>query len=160
METLVASRVMQERRGVVMKLGVSAFAWTAKFESVSSQVGPLVKRWDSAARNRHVRPANLPVRRFATRLRLMNWSAPCVRFCPRNQPNQSGYGNTKEFVQHLIRCIEASPPRCESPWRTVVCTIGYLPEHRRAMTNVLGCRGISVNRRHVRCCKVTFRSNP
>jgi D-psicose/D-tagatose/L-ribulose 3-epimerase len=116
-----------------MKLGVSAFAWTAKFDRSHLRLVPLVKRMGfSAFEIAMFDPANLPVKEIRRAFEADELECTVCAILPTGiNPISPDTATRRKSVQHLIRCIEtAAALGARLLGGPLYAPIGYLPEHR------------------------------
>lgn len=117
-----------------MKLGVSAFAWTANFAQSHLRLVPLVKQMGfSGFEIAMFDPADLAITDIRRAFEASDLECTiCAILPPGINPINPDAATRKKSVQHLVRCIETS----SELGARLICgplyaPIGYLPEHRR-----------------------------
>ncbi len=116
-----------------MKLGVSAFAWTAKFDQSHLRLVPLVKEMGfSGFEIAMFDPADLAVKDIRRTFETSDLECTvCAILPPGINPISPHAGIRKASVQHLVRCIETcSALGAKLLGGPLYAPIGYLPEHR------------------------------
>lgn len=116
-----------------MKLGVSAFAWTAKFGRSHLRLIPLVKEMGfSGFEIAMFDPADLAVDDLRRTFAASDLECTvCAILPPRINPISLDPTVRKNSVQHLVGCIETtSAVGAKLLGGPVYAPIGYLPEHR------------------------------
>jgi D-psicose/D-tagatose/L-ribulose 3-epimerase len=116
-----------------MKLGVSAFAWTAKFERSHLRLVPLIKEMGfSGFEIAMFDPADLAVDDIRRAFETSDLECTvCAILPPGINPISPDAAIRKISVQHLVRCIEtASAVGAKLLGGPLYAPIGYLPEHR------------------------------
>jgi D-psicose/D-tagatose/L-ribulose 3-epimerase len=116
-----------------MKLGVSAFAWTAKFARSHLELLPAVKEMGfSGFEIAMFDPADLAVKEIRRAFETNELECTvCAILPPGINPISSDAAVRKKSMQHLLRCVETcselGAPLLGGP---LYAPIGYLPEHR------------------------------
>jgi D-psicose/D-tagatose/L-ribulose 3-epimerase len=116
-----------------MKLGVSAFAWTAKFDRSHLRLVPLVKEMGfSGFEIAMFDPADLAVKDIRRAFDNSDLECTvCAILPPGINPISPDAAVRKISVQHLVRCIEtASDLGARLLGGPLYAPIGYLPDHR------------------------------
>jgi D-psicose/D-tagatose/L-ribulose 3-epimerase len=116
-----------------MKLGVSAFAWTAKFDRSHLRLVPLVKEMGfSGFEIAMFDPADLAVTDIRRAFETSDLECTvCAILPPGINPISPDTAVRKASVQHLVSCIEtASALGARLLGGPLYAPIGYLPEHR------------------------------
>jgi D-psicose/D-tagatose/L-ribulose 3-epimerase len=116
-----------------MKLGVSAFAWTAKFDRSHLRLVPLIKEMGfSGFEIAMFDPADLAVEDIRRAFETSDLECTvCAILPPGVNPISPDAAVRKTSVQHLIRCIEtASALGAKLLGGPLYAPIGYLPDHR------------------------------
>ena len=116
-----------------MKLGVSAFAWTAKFDRSHLRLVPLIKGMGfSGFEIAMFDPADLAVEDIRRAFETSDLECTvCAILPPGVNPISPDAAVRKTSVQHLVRCIEtASALGAKLLGGPLYAPIGYLPEHR------------------------------
>ena len=116
-----------------MKLGVSAFAWTAKFDRSHLRLVPLIKEMGfSGFEIAMFDPADLAVEDIRRAFETSDLECTvCAILPPGVNPISPDAAVRKTSVQHLVRCIEtASALGAKLLGGPLYAPIGYLPEHR------------------------------
>ena len=116
-----------------MKLGVSAFAWTAKFDRSHLRLVPLVKEMGfSGFEIAMFDPADLAVKDIRRAFENSDIECTvCAILPPAINPISPDAAVRKVSVQHLVKCIEtASALGAKLLGGPLYAPIGYLPEHR------------------------------
>ncbi len=116
-----------------MKLGVSAFAWTAKFERSHLRLVPLVKEMGfSGFEIAMFDPTDLAVNDIRRAFETSDLECTvCAILPPGINPISPDPAVRKISVQHLVRCVEtASALGAKLLGGPLYAPIGYLPEHR------------------------------
>jgi D-psicose/D-tagatose/L-ribulose 3-epimerase len=116
-----------------MKLGVSAFAWTAKFDSTHLALVPAVKGMGfSAFEIAMFDPADLDVTAIRRAFEASELECTvCAILPPGINPIDPNPSTRKKSLQHLVRCVEtASALGARLLAGPVYAPIGYLPAHR------------------------------
>jgi D-psicose/D-tagatose/L-ribulose 3-epimerase len=116
-----------------MKLGVRAFAWTAKFDRSHFRLVPLVKEMGfSGFEIAMLDPSDLAVNDIRRAYAASDLECTvCAILPPGINPISPDAAVRKHSVQHLIRCIETtSSLGAKLLGGPLYAPIGYLPEHR------------------------------
>ena len=116
-----------------MKLGVSAFAWTAKFDRSHLRLVPLVKEMGfSGFEIAMFDPVDLAVKDIRCAFENADIECTvCAILPPGINPISPDAAVRKVSVQHLVKCIEtASALGAKLLGGPLYAPIGYLPEHR------------------------------
>ena len=116
-----------------MKLGVSAFAWTAKFERSHLRLVPLVKEMGfSGLEIAMFDPADLAVNEIRRAFETSDLECTvCAILPPGINPISPDAAVRRVSTQHLVRCIEtAAALGARLLGGPLYAPIGYLPEHR------------------------------
>jgi len=116
-----------------MKLGVSAFAWTAKFDRSHLRLVPLVKEMGfSGFEIAMFDPADLAVKDIRRAFVTSDLECTvCAILPPGINPISPDAEIRKASVQHLARCIETcSALGAKLLGGPLYAPIGYLPDHR------------------------------
>ena len=116
-----------------MKLGVSAFAWTAKFDRSHLRLVPLVKEMGfSGFEIAMFDPTDLAVNDIRRAFETSDLECTvCAILPPGINPISPDAAVRKGSVRHLVRCIEtASALGATLLGGPLYAPIGYLPEHR------------------------------
>ncbi len=116
-----------------MKLGVSAFAWTAKFDRSHLRLVPLVKEMGfSGFEIAMFDPGDLAVTDIRRAFETSDLECTVCAILPHGiNPISSDSAVRKASVQHLVSCIEtASALGATLLGGPLYAPIGYLPEHR------------------------------
>lgn len=116
-----------------MKLGVSAFAWTAKFDRSHLRLVPLIKEMGfSGFEIAMFDPADLAVDDIRRAFETSDLECTvCAILPPGINPISSDAAVRKISVQHLVRCIQTtSALGAKLLGGPLYAPIGYLPEHR------------------------------
>jgi D-psicose/D-tagatose/L-ribulose 3-epimerase len=116
-----------------MKLGVSAFAWTAKFDRSHLRLVPLIKEMGfSGFEIAMFDPADLAVDDIRRVFETSDLECTvCAILPPGVNPISPDAAVRKTSMQHLVRCIEtASALGAKLLGGPLYAPIGYLPEHR------------------------------
>ncbi len=116
-----------------MKLGVSAFAWTAKFDRSHLRLVPLVKEMGfSGFEIAMFDPADLAVKDIHRAFENSDLECTvCAILPPGINPISPDAAVRRISVQHLVRSIEtASALGAKLLGGPLYAPIGYLPEHR------------------------------
>ena len=116
-----------------MKLGVSAFAWTAKFDRSHLRLVPLIKEMGfSGFEIAMFDPADLAVEDIRRAFETSDLECTvCAILPPGVNPISPDAAVRKTSVQHLVRCIEtASALGAKLLGGPLYAPIGYLPDHR------------------------------
>lgn len=116
-----------------MKLGVSAFAWTAKFNSSHLRLVPMVKEMGfSGFEIAMFDPADLATTEIRRAFEASALECTvCAILPPGINPISPDSATRKKSLQHLVRCIEtASMLGATLLGGPLYAPIGYLPEHR------------------------------
>ncbi len=116
-----------------MKLGVSAFAWTAKFDRCHLELVPAVKKMGfSGFEIAMFDPADLAVKEIRRAFEANELECTVCAILPAGiNPISPDAAVRKKSMQHLVRCVET----CSELGATLLggplyAPIGYLPEHR------------------------------
>jgi D-psicose/D-tagatose/L-ribulose 3-epimerase len=116
-----------------MKLGVSAFAWTAKFDASHLRLVPLVKEMGfSGLEIAMFDPSDLAVSDIRRAFESSDLECSvCAILPPGINPISPDAAVRRRSLQHLLRCIETTADL----GATILCgplyaPIGYLPDHR------------------------------
>ncbi len=116
-----------------MKIGVSAFAWTAKFDRSHLRLVPLTKEMGfSGFEIAMFDPADLAVDDIRRAFESSDLECTvCAILPPGVNPISPDAAVRKTSVQHLVRCIETvSALGAKLLGGPLYAPIGYLPEHR------------------------------
>jgi D-psicose/D-tagatose/L-ribulose 3-epimerase len=116
-----------------MKLGVSAFAWTAKFGRSHLRLVPLIKEMGfSGFEIAMFDPVDLAVNDIRRTFETSDLECTvCAILPPGMNPISPDAAVRKISVQHLVRCIEtASALGAKLLGGPLYAPIGYLPDHR------------------------------
>jgi len=116
-----------------MKLGVSAFAWTAKFDRSHFRLVPLVKEMGfSGFEIAMFDPADLAVKDIRRAFEASDLECTVCAILPAGiNPISPDSAVRNISVQHLVRCIETtSALGAKLLGGPLYAPIGYLPEHR------------------------------
>lgn len=116
-----------------MKLGVSAFAWTAKFDRSHLRLVPLIKEMGfSGFEIAMFDPADLAVDDIRRAFETSDLECTVCAILPAGvNPISPDATVRKTSVQHLVRCIEtASALGAKLLGGPLYAPIGYLPDHR------------------------------
>jgi D-psicose/D-tagatose/L-ribulose 3-epimerase len=116
-----------------MKLGVSAFAWTAKFGRSHLRLVPLIKEMGfSGFEIAMFDPADLAVDDIRRAFETSDLECTVCAILPAGvNPISPDATVRKTSVQHLVRCIEtASALGAKLLGGPLYAPIGYLPDHR------------------------------
>jgi D-psicose/D-tagatose/L-ribulose 3-epimerase len=116
-----------------MKLGVSAFAWTARFGRSHLRLVPLIKEMGfSGFEIAMFDPADLAVDDIRRAFAISDLECTvCAILPPGVNPISPDAAVRKASVQHLVRCIEtASALGAKLLGGPLYAPIGYLPPHR------------------------------
>ncbi len=116
-----------------MKLGVSAFAWTAKFEQTHLRLIPLVKQMGfSGFEIAMFDPADLAIADIRRAFEASDLECTiCAILPPGINPISPDAATRKKSIQHLVRCVEtAAALGARLLGGPLYAPIGYLPEHR------------------------------
>ncbi len=116
-----------------MKLGVSAFAWTAKFDRSHLRLVPLIKEMGfSGFEIAMFDPADLAVEDIRRAFETCDLECTvCAILPPGVNPISPDAAVRKTSVQHLVKCIETASALGAKLLGGPLCApIGYLPEHR------------------------------
>jgi D-psicose/D-tagatose/L-ribulose 3-epimerase len=116
-----------------MKLGVSAFAWTAKFNQSHLRLVPLVREMGfSGFEIAMFDPADLAVKDIRRAFEASDLECTvCAILPPGINPISPDSKVRKTSVRHLISCVEtASALGAKLIGGPLYAPIGYLPEHR------------------------------
>jgi D-psicose/D-tagatose/L-ribulose 3-epimerase len=116
-----------------MKLGVSAFAWTAKFDRSHLRLVPLIKEMGfSGFEIAMFDPADLAVEDIRRAFETSDLECTvCAILPPGVNPISPDAAVRKTSVKHLVRCIETtSALGAKLLGGPLYAPIGYLPEHR------------------------------
>lgn len=116
-----------------MKLGVSAFAWTSKFDQQHLPLIPKVKEMGfSGFEIAMFDPADLAVSAIRRAFESSDLECTiCAILPPRTNPISPDPAIRKKSVQHLVRCIETSSELgARLLGGPLYAPIGYLPDHR------------------------------
>ena len=117
-----------------MKIGVSAFAWTAKFDRNHLRLVDVVKKMGfDGLEIAMFDPADLPVADIRDAFNAKDLECTVCGILPEGiNPISPDVAIRKKSIDHLIRCVETSIEL----GATLLCgplyaPIGYLPSHRR-----------------------------
>lgn len=116
-----------------MKIGISAFAWTARFEHSHLDLLPLVKSMGlSAVEVPMFDPADLPAESIRAGFESQGLDCTVCAILPeRFNPISPDAQAREEAVLHLTRCIRtAAAMGCKLLCGPLFSPIGYLPDHR------------------------------
>ncbi len=116
-----------------MKIGVSAFAWTGKFERSHLKLIPTVKEMGFAGFEIAMfDPADLALTEIRRAFEASHLECTICAILPAGiNPISPDADERKKSVQHLTRCIEATAALgAKLLGGPLYAPIGYLPEHR------------------------------
>src|SRR5207248_2558710 len=116
-----------------MKLGVSAFAWTAQFDHSHLRLLPVVKEMGfTGFEIAMFDPADLAIAEIRRAFKDSELECTVCAILPAEiNPISPDAATRKKSLQHLIECIEASSELGASLLGgPLYAPIGYLPEHR------------------------------
>lgn len=116
-----------------MKIGISGFAWTARFEPSHLDLLPLVKAVGlSAVEVPMFDPAALPVESIRAGFEAQNLDCTVCAILPEQfNPISPDAQVRKEAILHLGRCVEmAAAMGSKMLGGPLFSPIGYLPDHR------------------------------
>jgi D-psicose/D-tagatose/L-ribulose 3-epimerase len=116
-----------------MKIGISAFAWTARFDRSHLQLLPFVKGIGlSAVEVPMFDPAALPVESIRAGFAAQDLDCTVCAILPREfNPISPDAHVRREAILHLTRCIQtAAAMGCKLLAGPLFSPIGYLPDHR------------------------------
>ncbi len=116
-----------------MKLGVSAFAWTAKFESSHLALLPSLKEMGiEGVEVPMFDPAALPIRAIRNAFEAAELECLVCAILPTQlNPISPDAFVRRAAIEHLTACIEvAAAMGCRMLGGPLYSPIGYLPEHR------------------------------
>ena len=116
-----------------MKLGVSAFAWTAKFDRSHLELVPAVKEMGfSGFEIAMFDPADLAVKEIRRAFETNELECTVCAILPAGiNPISPDAAVRKKSMQHLVRCVETcSELGANLLGGPLYAPIGYLPEHR------------------------------
>jgi D-psicose/D-tagatose/L-ribulose 3-epimerase len=116
-----------------MKLGVSAFAWTAQFDRSHLRLIPAVREMGfSALEIAMFDPTDLAIPDIRRAFKANDLDCTiCAILPPGINPIYPDAATRKKSIQHLVRCIETSAELGASLLGgPLYAPIGYLPEHR------------------------------
>lgn len=116
-----------------MKLGISAFAWTSKFDQSHLRLVPIVKDMGfSGFEIAMFDPAELPVTDIRRIFEASDLECTvCAILPPGINPISPDAATRKKSIQHLARCIETtSELGAKLLGGPLYAPIGYLPDHR------------------------------
>lgn len=116
-----------------MKLGVSAFAWTSKFDQSHLRLVPIVKEMGfSGFEIAMFDPAEIPVTDVRRIFEASDLECTvCAILPPGINPISPDVATRKESIQHLVRSIETtSALGAKLLGGPLYAPIGYLPNHR------------------------------
>ena len=117
-----------------MKLGVSAFAWTSKFDQSHLRLVPLVKEMGfSGLEIAMFDPADLAPTDIRRAFEASDLECTvCAILPPGINPISPDAATRKKSIQHLVRCIETTwALGAKLLGGPLYAPIGYLPDHRR-----------------------------
>jgi len=116
-----------------MKIGISAFAWTGRFNQSHLELLPAIKEFGlDGVEVPMFDPAMLPITniREAFGANALECTVCAILPMPFN-PISSSSETRKRSIEHLIRCVEASAAMgAKMLGGPLVSPIGYLPRHR------------------------------
>jgi D-psicose/D-tagatose/L-ribulose 3-epimerase len=116
-----------------MKIGVSAFAWTARFQERHLNLVPLVKEMglDAIELPMFV-PEDLPVERIRDACQAQDLDCTVCAILPGQfNPISHEASTRREAIKHLARCVKAAAAMgCSILGGPLFAPIGYLPDHR------------------------------
>ena len=116
-----------------MKIGVSAFAWTARFCERHLDLVPLVKNMGlDAIEVPMFDPEALPVERIRDACQAQALDCTVCAILPGQfNPISSEASKRREAIEHLARCVKAAAAMgCSMLGGPLFAPIGYLPDHR------------------------------
>ena len=116
-----------------MKLGVSAFAWTARFESSHLALLPSIKEMGlDGFEIPMFDPAALPIHAIRNAFETAKLECLVCAILPNQfNPISPEPSVRRAAIEHLTRCIEtAAAMGCRMLGGPVFSPIGYLPDHR------------------------------
>ncbi|HEY2468374.1 MAG TPA: sugar phosphate isomerase/epimerase family protein [Terracidiphilus sp.] len=116
-----------------MKLGVSAFAWTAKFDASHFRLLPEIKEMGfTGFEIAMFDPADLAITDIRRAFEASALECTVCAILPAGiNPISPDVATRRKSLQHLIRCIEASAELgANLLGGPLYAPIGYLPEHR------------------------------
>jgi D-psicose/D-tagatose/L-ribulose 3-epimerase len=116
-----------------MKLGVSAFAWTATFDQSHLRLVPMVKQMGfSGFEIAMFDPADLAIADIRRTFEASDLECTvCAILPPGINPISHDAATRKKSIQHLAHCVEtASALGARLLGGPLYAPIGYLPEHR------------------------------
>lgn len=116
-----------------MKIGISAFAWTAKFESSHLALLPTIKQVGlNGIEIPMFDPADLPIQNIREALHTNHLDCTVCAILPKPfNPISSDQDTRRKAIEHLIRCVEASSAMgAKLLAGPLFAPIGYLPKHR------------------------------
>lgn len=116
-----------------MKIGISAFGWTARFEERHLQILPKIKQMGLAGVEIPMfDPAVLPIEEIRKECEACGLDRTVCAILPKSiNPISPDPGVRRLAIEHLIRCVEASAAMGSRIMAgPVFAPIGYLPEHR------------------------------
>jgi D-psicose/D-tagatose/L-ribulose 3-epimerase len=116
-----------------MKLGVSAFAWTAQFDRTHLHLVPTVKEMGfSALEIAMFDPTDLAISDIRRAFEANDMECTiCAILPPGINPISPDAATREKSIHHLVRCIETSAELgAKLLGGPLYAPIGYLPEHR------------------------------
>lgn len=116
-----------------MKIGISAFAWTARFDRMHLNLLPAIKKIGlDGVEVPMFDPAMLPVQNIRDAFGTHNLECTVCAILPKPfNPISSQLKTRRRAIEHLIRCVEASAAMgAKLIGGPLFSPIGYLPKHR------------------------------
>lgn len=116
-----------------MKIGISGFAWTARFEKSHLDLLPLVKKMGlSGFEVPMFTPAALPIEPIRAAFEAQGLDCTVCAILPRQfNPISPEASVRREAIQHLACCVKAAAAMgCKLLGGPLFSPIGYLPDHR------------------------------
>jgi D-psicose/D-tagatose/L-ribulose 3-epimerase len=117
-----------------MKLGISGFAWTARFQESHLDLLPFVKELGLEALEVPMfDPAVLPIGRIRDAFERQRLECTSCAILPRHiNPISPDASVRRQAIHHLNACVKAAAQMgCRLLGGPLFAPIGYLPEHRR-----------------------------
>lgn len=116
-----------------MRIGISAFAWTARFEQLHLELLPAISKMGLCGVEVPMfDPAALPIDKIREAFRANDLECTVCAILPESlNPISPDSGTRRKAVGHLVRCIEATAAMgSKILGGPLFAPIGYLPEHR------------------------------
>ncbi len=116
-----------------MKIGISAFAWTARFDRSHLDLLPSIKQIGlDAIEIPMFEPTTLPIAEIKEACRTHDLECTVCAILPRQvNPISTQPETRKRAIEHLVQCVEASAAMgARIIGGPLFAPIGYLPKHR------------------------------